>query len=861
MTLVCPSTPTLPSSSQQSSSSSSFLSPTTPTSSARRIHTYQTGYSTPPSSPPPPVTPSSHRGGGSRKTLHLISPSKPTRAIVPAPLASGPAAATVRLTPGSRTRSQLTVRGNVTPSRASAFFAPRPRRQQQQPRGIDSSPSSPFSHTYTYTLSSPCSIGNTSARRGPKRSRDGAVIQSHSRSDRILLDSSYQDTTLQGSSTAAIIRNRTLADQPLFMMSDSDDSEDDAFADFDDDDHGYDSLSRLRTARSFRASSPSAYRSAGSPSQSAYCSARTPSRPAALESLSGSASPSPRKPVPMAMRNQGSTSNAGHTSLSAALARMRCVPGAGRHGSALTAMRRQIPQAPYLSSFASDSTSGVYRIASSDPDAPSTQPLCAKYAYSAKSYGATRQWLAVGDNEGGLTLVDTARDLTQDTYDDSDMYDGENKQRPAWEASPGSVFSVAWRFDDRFLATSGSDYQIKIFDTSTASQVHTFSGARRTARSVEWDPFGQGQLMASAGRDGGVHVWDLRMQNCKGEPCQSTGPSGYDEEDVLDEEPIPPLLSLWSAHTAPAALRARNSRHHRKPRGVTSLVYHPHVEHCVFTAGCADANIKGWDLRFAIEPKSGRDLEGLSAAGKGLSSLTGKDENRVPFRDMSNLIDQESDYARAGTKRKMRKPRKIQPGEASFVLNPAGLNDHGEYDDREHGNLGQEEHPLPIVPFAQTGDLSTTVGRSWNKRSHGISSLCIGGRGHSLFAACTDGRIYQTPLSTLTPDSLTDSLSLPPLFHSTQLGNSLYNHISLSPDEKTLAIGCNNGSILLWDTNLRQGSITGGKGRHQVNCEINALDWCYDAYSGCKLATASDDRTVRTWEGDRGLAEAEAEAV
>ena len=35
---------------------------------------------------------------------------------------------------------------------------------------------------------------------------------------------------------------------------------------------------------------------------------------------------------------------------------------------------------------------------------------------------------------------------------------------------------------------------------------------------------------------------------------------------------------------------------------------------------------------------------------------------------------------------------------------------------------------------------------------------------------------------------------------------------------------------------------------HHNNSEINALDWCYDAYAGWRLATAGDDLTIRVWE-------------
>lgn len=596
---------------------------------------------------------------------------------------------------------------------------------------------------------------------------------------------------------------------------------------------------------------------ASSPSLPAH---RTPSRPAAaLPSLSGSVSPTPHKPVPMAMRSL----HADDMALPTALARMRCGPGGALSALASSSHIRRIAQTSYLSTFTSHQSAAVYRIGSHDSDATAyTQPLCAAYSWSAKSYSTTRQWLAVGDNEGKLSLVDTARDPTLATFDPKDLYDDDNYaagSRPSWQASTGSLFSAAWRFDDRCIATSGSDYQVKVFDTSTAQLMNAFSGSKGSARRIAWDPSSSGQLLASAGRDGAVHIWDLRMSN--GRPCQST--DALPEGDCIEEEdtePLPPLLSLWSAHSSMVPShtpRSRSSKSRLAPRGVTSLIYHPHRDHCIFTAGCADASVRSWDLRFAVKSRGARE-----ASSSQETSIVG---SRPPLRDVSNRNQEQMDFSmpRAGTKRKSRKPRRVRPGEASFVLNDSNRDDCDEVFE-EDGHLGEESDPVPIAPYSQTDDLSLSIGKGWNKRSHGISSLCISGaHQQKMYAACTDGRIYRLPLSSLEPGATTecDAGLEAPLFHPAQMGNTLHNHLSICPDDRTLAMGCNNGSVLLWDTEVGRASVLGGGGngggaasRHSVHCEINALDWCYDAsYVGWRLATASDDCTVRVWEADRGL--------
>lgn len=516
-----------------------------------------------------------------------------------------------------------------------------------------------------------------------------------------------------------------------------------------------------------------------------------------------------------------------------------------------------------------------------------------------------------------LTLLDTSRDQTLSTY--RSIHDGP-ADRPTWQATIGSLFSVSWRFDDACLASSGSDYTTKIWDTSTLSCMHSFVGSRGTSRAIEWDPHSGGNLLASGGRDGAIHVYDLRM--AQKEAIISTGGTTADDDDKL--EPTSPLLSLWSAHAPSPALTATGFRArstgNTAAKGVTSLIYHPHRPHALFTAGCADATIKLWDLRFAVDSGAEQhhsQQRGAETAKKASSKAVGE---RIPFADLSGLTNSSStSTSTSSAKRKTRKPRKARPGDPSFVLSSTA-NANSNTDDSSNGGSGLASDPLEIKPLYESGDLSLGVGKGWNARSHGISCLSQGGG--KIFAAATDGRIYSLPLSSLSPSSSSGSSTSfvneeepTVLYHPTQLGNSLYNRLALCPDERTLAIGCNNGSVVLWDTKAQRAAVLGsgagagelagrggsredseeeeeddeeggnpfsrrpihrrrarptssfptvggqrgGGGRggggggsegHRLNCEINALDWCFDAYAGWRLATCGDDMTVRVWEGE-----------
>lgn len=61
-------------------------------------------------------------------------------------------------------------------------------------------------------------------------------------------------------------------------------------------------------------------------------------------------------------------------------------------------------------------------------------------------------------------------------------------------------------------------------------------------------------------------------------------------------------------------------------------------------------------------------------------------------------------------------------------------------------------------------------------------------------------RIYTMPLADLTASALTPLGASAPLHDSAQSGNTLYARLALHDDERTLALGCNSGTVTLWDT-------------------------------------------------------------
>lgn len=228
----------------------------------------------------------------------------------------------------------------------------------------------------------------------------------------------------------------------------------------------------------------------------------------------------------------------------------------------------------------------LFTLASMDEQRDHTHPLCARYSHSSRCLSQSQaQWLAVGDNEGKLTLINTLRDIY--------TFEQQYTASPVWTACVGSVFELAWRHDDEVIATGGSDYMVRTWDTQTGEQLRCFGGLRGSPRSIAWDSSnGGGDVFVSGGRDGAIHVFDARV-------------AGRSEEGVTD-----PVLSIWGAHTS---LVKRNPRQKHHPKGVTSLAYVPGRGNGVLaSAGCADGILKLWDLRSAHE--SGRNIDVDEAA-------------------------------------------------------------------------------------------------------------------------------------------------------------------------------------------------------------------------------------------------------
>ncbi|ESQ32698.1 hypothetical protein EUTSA_v10004025mg [Eutrema salsugineum] len=137
------------------------------------------------------------------------------------------------------------------------------------------------------------------------------------------------------------------------------------------------------------------------------------------------------------------------------------------------------------------------------------------------------------------------------------------------------------------------------------------------------------------------------------------------------------------------------------------------------------------------------------------------------------------------------------------------------------------------VPFAQASpQLDPT--NTKEKRSHGIVCLSQDSSGTFLTASCKDNRIYLYNMLQLDKGPLQS-------FSGCRI-DSFFVRTMISPDAEHILSGSSDGNAYIWQVNKPQVDPTILKGH---DYEVTAVDWSPSEIG--KVATASDDFTVRLW--------------
>ncbi|KAJ5800225.1 uncharacterized protein N7518_002293 [Penicillium psychrosexuale] len=236
----------------------------------------------------------------------------------------------------------------------------------------------------------------------------------------------------------------------------------------------------------------------------------------------------------------------------------------------------------------------------------------------------TNSLVAVGDEEGGIRLLDSSID------EDPGFADAYLGFRPHMN----SIMDLEFSSDDMLLATASGDQTSLIIDMTTQRPIHCLSNHSSSVKRVQFQPASNNKVLATCSRDGNVNIWDLR---CKGfeRPALQVQCSLSETENVLTTaQPkmlYPHVLNtIQGAHAYTTSHKPITDKNDAPPIGrtditVTSLAFlSPGRENLFVTASEASASVRLWDLRTAHNNRRGRPVIPLST--------TQEPESHVKYR-------------------------------------------------------------------------------------------------------------------------------------------------------------------------------------------------------------------------------------
>ncbi|XP_006888072.1 PREDICTED: denticleless protein homolog [Elephantulus edwardii] len=245
-------------------------------------------------------------------------------------------------------------------------------------------------------------------------------------------------------------------------------------------------------------------------------------------------------------------------------------------------------------------------------------------------------------------------------------------------------------------------------------------------------------------------------------------------------------------------------------------------EKAVFCTGGRDGNIMVWDTRCNKKDGFYRQVNQISGAHNTLDKQT---PSKPKKKQNSKGLAPSVDFQQSVTV--------VLFQDENTLVSAGAVDGIIKVWDLRKNYTAYRQEPIAAKSFPYPGS---------STRKLGYSSLILDSTGSTLFANCTDDTIYMF--------NMTGLKISPVASFSGHQNSTFYVKSSLSPDDQFLISGSSDEAAYIWKVSTPQYPPTVLLGHSQ---EVTSVCWCPSDFT--KIATCSDDNTLKIWRLNRSLQE------